>query len=56
LPNHKRPSRSLKNFENDFSLTILDINPYAKVHCFVIPKRHVAQWHNLPLEETESLS
>lgn len=41
--------------EDELSLAILDINPYAKGHCLVIPKRHVPWWHDLTKEETESL-
>ncbi|MGA9098554.1 MAG: HIT family protein [Methanotrichaceae archaeon] len=42
-------------YEDDLSLAILDINPLAKGHCLVIPKRHVPWWHDLTVEETESL-
>lgn len=41
--------------EDDLSLAILDINPLAKGHCLVIPKRHVPWWQDLTPEETQSL-
>lgn len=44
-----------KIHEDDLSMAILDINPFAKGHCLVISKRHVAWWHDLTEEETESL-
>jgi histidine triad (HIT) family protein len=42
-------------YEDDLSLAILDINPFSKGHCLVIPKRHVPWWHDLTEEEVESL-
>ncbi len=41
--------------EDEFSLCLLDVNPYARGHCLVIPKRHVPWWHDLTPRETESL-
>ncbi|MCX8044994.1 MAG: HIT family protein [Desulfobacterota bacterium] len=41
--------------EDDLSLCLLDINPYTKGHCLVIPKRHVPWWHDLTEKETASL-
>jgi histidine triad (HIT) family protein len=41
--------------ENEESMCILDINPYADGHCLVIPKRHVPWWHELTESETQSL-
>ncbi len=41
--------------EDQYSLCLLDIQPFAKGHCLVIPKRHVAWWHELTEAETESL-
>jgi len=41
--------------EDDLSLAILDINPFSKGHCLVVPKRHVHWWHDLTEEEVESL-
>jgi len=41
--------------EDDFSLCILDINPFTAGHCLVIPKRHVPWWHDLSIEESQSL-
>jgi histidine triad (HIT) family protein len=46
---------SCKVYEDDLSLCILDINPFSKGHCLVIPKRHVAWWHELTAEENASL-
>jgi len=31
--------------EDDLSFAILDINPFSKGHCLVLPKRHVPWWH-----------
>ncbi|MEN6319403.1 MAG: HIT family protein [Syntrophaceae bacterium] len=42
-------------YEDELSLCILDINPYAKGHCLVIPKRHVTWWYELTDEENASL-
>ena len=42
-------------YEDDLSLGLLDINPLAEGHCLIIPKRHVPWWHDLTVEETESL-
>ncbi len=42
-------------YEDDLSLGILDINPFAEGHSLVIPKRHVPWWHDLTEEENESL-
>ncbi|MDD2756860.1 MAG: HIT family protein [Methanothrix sp.] len=42
-------------YEDELSLAILDINPFSKGHCLVIPKRHVPWWHELTLEENASL-
>jgi histidine triad (HIT) family protein len=44
-----------KVYEDDLSICILDIHPYTKGHCLVIPKRHVTWWHELTDKETESL-
>lgn len=41
--------------EDAQSLALLDINPLARGHCLVIPKRHVAWWHELSRAETTSL-
>ncbi|MDM7912213.1 MAG: HIT family protein [Methanotrichaceae archaeon] len=46
---------SYKIYEDDLSLCILDINPWAKGHCLVIPKRHVPWWHELTEEENANL-
>ena len=42
-------------YEDDLSLCILDINPYAEGHCLVLSKRHVPWWHDLTKKENESL-
>ena len=42
-------------YEDEFSLGILDINPFTRGHCLVLSKRHVPWWHDLTEEETESL-
>lgn len=42
-------------FEDDLSYAILDINPFTKGHCLVLPKRHVPWWHELTEMETASL-
>jgi histidine triad (HIT) family protein len=48
-------AEAYKIFEDETSLCILDIHPYTKGHCLVIPKRHVTWWHELTIDETESL-
>jgi histidine triad (HIT) family protein len=42
-------------YEDEFSLGILDINPFTRGHCLVLSKRHVPWWHDLNEEETKSL-
>jgi histidine triad (HIT) family protein len=42
-------------YEDEFSLALLDIHPFAQGHCLVIPKRHVPWWHELNEAETASL-
>lgn len=42
-------------YEDDLSMAILDINPFSKGHCLVIPRRHVPWWHDLTEDEVESL-
>jgi histidine triad (HIT) family protein len=42
-------------YEDELSLAILDINPFSRGHCLVIPRRHVPWWHDLSEEEVESL-
>ena len=42
-------------YEDELSLGLLDINPFAEGHSLVVPKRHVPWWHDLTEEETESL-
>jgi histidine triad (HIT) family protein len=41
--------------EDDLSFAILDINPFSKGHCLVLPKRHVPWWHDIAEEENVSL-
>jgi len=41
--------------EDEYSLCLLDIAPFAPGHCLVIPKRHVPWWHDLSEAETASL-
>ena len=41
--------------ENELSICILDINPFAEGHCLVIPRRHVPWWHDMTEPETASL-
>jgi len=40
--------------EDDLSFAILDISPFSKGHCLVLPKKHVPWWHELT--ETENVS
>lgn len=42
-------------YEDELSIAILDINPFSRGHCLVIPKRHVPWWHELSDEENASL-
>ncbi len=42
-------------YEDEFSMVILDINPFTKGHCLVLSKRHVPWWHDLTEKETKSL-
>lgn len=46
---------SHKIYEDKLSLCILDVNPFSRGHCLVIPKRHVPWWHELSGEENASL-
>jgi histidine triad (HIT) family protein len=41
--------------EDDLSFAILDVNPFSKGHCLVLPKRHVPWWHELTEAENVSL-
>jgi len=49
----KAPSHKIH--EDELSMAILDINPFSRGHCLVIPKRHVPWWHELSDEENASL-
>lgn len=42
-------------YEDKLSFAILDINPFARGHCLVLPKRHVPWWYQLTEAETASL-
>ncbi len=42
-------------YEDDLSVGILDIHPFAQGHVLVISKRHVPWWHDLTEKETNSL-
>jgi histidine triad (HIT) family protein len=44
-----------KIYEDNLSFAILDINPFSKGHCLVLPKRHVPWWHDLTEAENVSL-
>ncbi len=39
-------------YEDETTMVILDIHPYTRGHCLVIPKRHVTWWHEMTEEET----
>lgn len=49
----KAPSHKI--YEDELSMAILDINPFSRGHCLVIPKRHVSWWHEMSDEENASL-
>jgi histidine triad (HIT) family protein len=49
----KAPARKVE--ENDLALAILDINPFSDGHCLVVPRRHVAWWHQMSEAENESV-
>ncbi len=38
--------------QNDLAVALLDIQPLARGHCLVIPRRHVPWWHDMSPEET----
>lgn len=39
-------------YEDETTMCILDIHPYTRGHCLVIPKRHVTWWHEMTEDET----
>jgi histidine triad (HIT) family protein len=41
--------------EDELSLALLDINPFAEGHCLVVSKRHVPWWYELTDEEIASV-
>jgi len=51
----KGKAPAYKICEDEHSLCLLDINPFAPGHCLVISKRHIPWWHDLTEKETESL-
>ncbi len=51
----KGKAPAYKIYEDDLSVGLLDIHPFAQGHCLVISKRHVPWWHDLTGEETKSL-
>ena len=42
-------------YEDDLTQCILDINPWSRGHCLVIPRRHVQWWHEMTDEENASV-
>ncbi|HNQ86425.1 MAG TPA: HIT family protein [Deltaproteobacteria bacterium] len=42
-------------YEDETTMCILDIHPYTKGHCLVIPRRHVTWWHEMTEVETTSV-
>jgi histidine triad (HIT) family protein len=49
----RAPGRVVR--ENEQAVAVLDIQPYARGHCLVIPRRHVPWWHDLTAEENAAL-
>lgn len=41
--------------QDELSICILDINPFAEGHCLVVSKRHVPWWHDLEDDEIASM-
>ncbi|MBN1945492.1 MAG: HIT domain-containing protein [Bradymonadales bacterium] len=41
--------------ENELAVALLDINPLARGHCLVLPRRHVPWWHDMSAEETAAV-
>lgn len=44
-----------KVYEDGTTLCILDIHPYARGHCLVVPKRHVRWWHDMSEDESAAV-
>jgi histidine triad (HIT) family protein len=42
--------------ENEFVFALVDIQPLAKGHCLVIPRRHVQWWDALTERESDAVS
>lgn len=41
--------------QNELAVALLDINPLARGHCLVIPRRHVPWWHGMSSDETQAV-
>ena len=41
--------------QDELSVCILDINPFAEGHCLLLSKRHVPWWHDLQDDEIASI-
>lgn len=48
-------SPAYRIYENDRSVAILDIQPFARGHTLVLSRRHVGFWHELEADESASL-
>lgn len=46
---------SLKVFEDDRTLAVMDINPVSHGHCLVIPKAHAATLFEAEVEDLEAV-
>lgn len=47
---------SYKVYEDEKALAILDINPIAKGHCLVIPKKHIVWYTDMTKDDAEPFS
>jgi diadenosine tetraphosphate (Ap4A) HIT family hydrolase len=54
LRNRGLKAPAYRLYEDEFSLTILEINPFTPGHCLVVSKRHTRWWHDLTEEEIKS--
>ena len=41
--------------QDDLTLCLLDINPFAEGHCLVLPKRHVPWWQDMSDDELSAV-
>ncbi len=41
--------------ENDLAFALLDIQPLARGHCLVVPRRHVPWWDELAEDEADAV-